>query len=275
MKNTYMDILPVTLLKLGGSLITDKSKPYTEKTEIINVLVRQIHEALKENDSLRLIIGNGAGSYAHYPAKLYDVSNGIVRESQKMGFCMVQDGAARLNRIIVSALLQTGVRAVSISPSSLCITNNGKIKKFFLEPILGLLSLNIVPVLYGDIVFDEVKGCAIISTEVLLSHIARLFIKQKRTIKAIIHNGVTKGVLDLSGNVIPVITQKNIKRLQKVFTSVKGYDVTGGMVHKVRESLKLTKYGIESRIINGISEENLLKRALRGSATSGTKIEAA
>lgn len=273
MKNTHM-IPPVTLLKLGGSLITDKSKPYTERAEIIKVLVRQIREALEENNRLRLIIGNGAGSYAHYPAKLYEVSNGITRESQKMGFCMVQDGAARLNRIIVSALLREGVRAISISPSSLCITRNGRIKKFFIEPIIGLLSLNMVPVIYGDIVFDETRGCAIVSTEVLLSHIALLFINQKRKIKEIIHNGVTKGVLDLSGEVIPVITQKNIAKLQKVFTSVTGYDVTGGMIHKVRESLKLTKYGITSRIINGISEENLLKRALKGSATSGTKIEA-
>ncbi len=263
----------VTLLKLGGSLITDKSKPYTARPHIIKDLVRQIKEALSQKKDLLLIVGNGAGSYAHYPATLYNMSRGITISSQKMGFCMVQDGAARLNRIIVSALLQSGVEAVSLSPSSFCTARGGKVHRMFLDPLVGLLEKRIVPVLYGDIIYDETQGSAIISTEVLLSNIAKKLLRRNIRVRSIIHNGVTKGVLDLSGKVIPRITTKDFSSLKKVFTSVKGYDVTGGMMHKVKESLALTRYGIRSFIINGMSEKNVLKRALMGDVVLGTKIE--
>jgi len=262
----------IILLKLGGSLITDKSKPFTARMHIIEDLARQIKEALNENPQLQLVIGNGSGSFAHYPAVQYKMNGKIINEDQKMGFGFVQDAASQLNRIIVLTLLKAGVRAISLNPSSMIISKGGKIKKFFIEPVINLLNLGMTPVLYGDIVYDETLGAKIYSTEQLLTEIAMRFKKRGIIVKKIIHNGATKGVLDQKGELIPTISRKNFSSLKKVFSSIKGFDVTGGMLHKVEESLKLADSGFESLIINGFSKKNLLKDALLGKKVIGTHI---
>jgi len=262
----------ITLLKLGGSLITDKKKAFTPKLEIIHNLSKQIKQAFDINPNLKLIIGNGSGSFAHYPAVQYKMKRGIREEKQKFGFCLVQNAAAKLNRIIVEELLKTGIKAISLNPSSMIVSNNNKIKRFFLEPFFGLLSLEITPVIYGDIVYDESLGAKIYSTEQLLGEIALNF-KKKGYQARIIHNGITKGVLDQNGEPIPIITEKDINNVKKSLYSTSGYDITGGMVHKINESLNLAKQGIKSLIINGTSEENLLTRALLEEQVIGTVIQ--
>lgn len=261
------------LIKLGGSLITDKEKPFTVKGEIVEDLTRQIKETLDENKNLSLIIGNGGGSFPHYPAVKYKMNNGIKNENQKYGFCAVQDAAAQLNRIIVSQLLKAGVKACSINPSSMIIAENNKIKEFFTQPIIEIIKLGIVPVLYGDIVIDKKLGAKIFSTERLLTELVLRLEKSKIKVDMVIHNGLTKGVLDQTGNLINLINKKNYKKLEKIFYQTKGYDVTGGMSHKVKECLNLSQYKIKSLIINGISKKNLLKEAILGNKVEGTIIE--
>lgn len=262
----------VVFLKLGGSLITDKTKPFTQKPAVIRNIAQQIKKALDKDAKISLVIGNGAGSYAHYPAVLYKMRNGIKTEKQKMGFCLVQDAAARLNRIVVEQLLKAGVKCMSLNPSSMIVSKDGKIKDFFVDPVIKLLRLGITPVLYGDIVYDEKLGSQIYSTEMLLTELALRFKKLKIEVNSIIHNGITSGVMDEKGNLIPRISSDNFKTLKKIFTSTKGFDVTGGMLHKVRESLKLAKHGMKTVIINGVSQKDLLKKAILGEEVVGTVI---
>lgn len=262
----------IIFIKLGGSLITDKNKPFTAKIEAINNLANQIAEVLKKNKKISLIIGNGGGSFPHYPAVKYKLKNGIKNEDQKLGFCEVQDAASRLNRIVVRALLNLKVKAVSINPSSMIICRNGEIKAFFTPSIINFLNLGLTPVIYGDIVYDEILGSTILSTERLLSYLCFNFIKKKLPVKKIIHNGSTIGVLDNKGNLITQITKKNWSTVQKYFYKTEGYDVTGGMYHKIKEALKLTRLGVKTLIINGFKDRNILKKAILGEKVTGTVI---
>lgn len=262
----------IILLKLGGSLITDKTKPYTAWHDVITNLSIQIKKALKENKDIQLIIGNGAGSFGHYPATQYKISDGIQSEAQKMGFCVVQDAVARLNRIIVKELLNTGVKAISIHPSSIIIARNKKISRFFINSLIKFLSLNIVPVIYGDIVYDEVIGSAIFSTEQLFEEITKRLLKKGIIIDRIIHNGLTKGVLDKKGKTIPLIRPSEMDSVKKILYSTEGFDVTGGMLHKLENSMKLAKHGVQTLIIDGVSD-NVLYKALLGEKVEGTIIQ--
>ncbi len=115
------------LVKLGGSLITDKSKPYTLREGVLSRLAREIHEARKENPNLRIIVGHGGGSFPHVSAKKYETQKGIINEKSWEGFAKVADDAARLNRLVVKALIEAGENAVSIPPSSGAICRNSKI----------------------------------------------------------------------------------------------------------------------------------------------------
>lgn len=260
------------LIKLGGSLITNKEKAYTVRRDVIRDLASQIKRALDKLPETHLIVGNGAGSFAHYPAKRFKMSEGIRKEQQKMGFCIVQDAAARLNRIVVGELLKANIRALSINPSSFIITQKRRIKKIFYEPIIKLLNLGVTPVVYGDIVADEEYGSCILSTERIFSLLALFLKKRGWNILRIIHTGITEGVFDKKGKLINQITKEKFGKMVDTFSKTRGYDVTGGMLHKVEQALSLAEHDIMSLIINGVSEKNLLYRAIVGEEVAGTRI---
>lgn len=252
----------IILVKLGGSLITDKSKPFSEDSRTIKRLVREIHQARKQRE-IELIIGHGGGSYPHVPAQKYRTAEGFVNQRSSRGIAEVQDAAARLNRIVVKELLATGEDAVSINPSSCMIAKDARIKDGFLEPLIKLLGLKILPVVYGDVALDEKQGCCILSTEMILNFLALRLQEKDFKILRIIHCGKTDGVYDAQGKTIFQINPKNFTMVKESLGASNGIDVTGGMLHKVEECLRITRLGISSQIINGLVVNNLKKAILR------------
>ena len=61
----------VILIKIGGGLITDKSKPFTVRQNMMNASVRAIAGAVQANPHAAFIIGNGGGSFGHFAASLH------------------------------------------------------------------------------------------------------------------------------------------------------------------------------------------------------------
>lgn len=257
------------LIKLGGSLITDKSKPFTEDLVIIRQLAGEIHRAKRLSGKL-LIVGHGGGSYPHVPAAKYKIAEGVVSKESYKGIAVVQDAAARLNRIVTKELIDAGENAVSLSPSSFMIAEKGEIKKAFLEPLLKLLEFKMLPVVYGDVVLDLRKGCYILSTEKILNYLAQKLTKSYK-IEKVVHCGKTDGVYDEKGKVIRLINKNGFNKLKKEIGESGGIDVTGGMFHKVEEALKLARKRVSSEIING-SKPGVLKKAILGKKILGTKI---
>lgn len=242
-------------VKLGGSLITDKTKPKTPNIPIIVDLVRQIKEVLEINPNLKIILGNGSGSFGHFEAVNFNIKNGIDSEEKKYGFCIVNDTASQINKIVVKEFLNQHINVVSISPSSMSYASSGKLKKIFIDPIVNFLSLGLIPIIYGDIVYDIKKGSKIFSVESTFSNIIDNLPKKYKVIQ-IIHIGVVEGVYSKE-KIISKITPDEIKDLPKIFNKTEGYDVTGGMYHKVTTSLKYAKKGINSYIIGGKIKDNL------------------
>lgn len=264
------------LVKLGGSVITNKSKPFTENTETIKRLAKEIHEARQEK-KFKLIVGNGGGSYPHSTSAKYRTNEGFINEKSYEGMAKVQDAASMLNRIIVRELINAGENAVSINPSSCTITENGEIKEMFLEPLIKFLDFDMLPVPYGDVILDLKKGCATVSTEIILGYIGKGLKKKYRVSKIIMCTNVdgifTKDPnLHSDAELIPSVTPKNIEKVKNYLHGSAGTDVTGGMAHKVERMLELTKIGIETEIINA-KKPNILKRTLLGESGLGTTIK--
>ena len=260
--------MKLVLIKLGGSLITDKAKPFTEDLKTIKRLASEIHKA-KEAGSL-FIVGHGGGSYPHVPAVKYKTAQGIRNNASYRGIAEVQDAAARLNRIVVAEFIKTGENAVSLSPSSFMLGEDAEIKKAFLSPLLKILEFKMLPVVYGDVVLDSKKGCFIASTEKILNFLA-LKLKAKFEIEKVIHCGKTDGVYDKQGKTIPKISTENFDKVRAEIGGSDGIDVTGGMLHKIEEALTLAKNGIPSVIINGARPGELLN-ALLGKFHRGTEV---
>ncbi len=262
---------PIVLIKIGGSLITDKNKPFTVKQRALDIIADEVKSALDSGKAL--IVGHGAGSFAHVPAKKYQTHQGIINDQSFRGIAEVADVAAQLNRIVVKKLLEKGVNAVSVSPLSSMISKGFKLKNMFTEPLEELLKRGLLPVVYGDQIMDVEEGCTIFSTERVLGYLGLKLKEKGYQIEQIIQCGQTNGVYDTDGNTIPEINPDNYQQHKQALGGSGGVDVTGGMIHKVKQTLDLAKKGIPGLIIDGIVH-GTLSEAISGEDVLGTKIVA-
>ena len=262
------------LVKLGGSLITDKTKPYTPRMTVIRRLAREIKEAVSRG--VKMIIGHGGGSFPHVSATKYEVHKGFIRNDSAYGMAVVHNDAMKLNGIIMDELLKVGIKAYSIQPSSIIITENSEIKEIYVKPIKVLLKYGITPVVYGDVGIDIKRGCCIVSTEQIFKQLALklqgeydLFIIMCEEVDGIYSKDPLKYP---DAKFIEEVSRRNIDEVRSYLNTSRGIDVTGGMLHKVNILYELAMKGINSIIINGLKKNNL-KNTLLGRNIKGTVIK--
>lgn len=248
----------ITLLKLGGSVITDKSKPYTARNDEISRLSKEIKSAMKKEQNMGLIIGNGGGSFPHQPAEKGKLKDGIRDAWQLEHLVETHRAAAHLNHILVSQLIKESVPAITVKPSSAAYSDNKEVVDFNILLFEELLKLGAVPVIHGDVLVDLKQGCSIASTEKLFQYLASVL-----NVKRIIIGTNVDGVLDDKGGVIDEITPESFKTIKKHLKGASSVDVTGGMLHKVESMLELAKSGHEIIIVNATVPGNI-KKALLG-----------
>jgi isopentenyl phosphate kinase len=235
------------LIKLGGSVITDKSKPFTARTDVISKLAKEIKKDFLGKNS-DLIIGHGGGSFPHVSAARYQTQKGIINRDSIWGFCETADAAIQINRIIIKEFLALKVPVASFAPLSFIY----KPKTIF-EHIKKALGIGIVPVVYGDVIMNPKQGFEIYSGEKTLDLLANKLSKFYKKIK-IVYFTDTNGVYDDKGKTISLITPENFRQIKKFIKGSGNTDVTGGMIHKVKESLSLVrKLDAEVTITNGLS----------------------
>jgi isopentenyl phosphate kinase len=258
-------------IKFGGSLITRKDTPMTARTELIERLAGEIAELRKNAPEISLVLGNGAGSFGHYKVVEHDIKAGFSGPEGAFGYADVQNAASALNRIVVHALLAKGVPAVGFQPSTMFTARDGARDGIFPDALSGMTGSGVVPVVYGDIIWDSVRGSVIFSTETVFSHLIEDAISRGNPPRLVMHLTTVPGVLDADARVIPEITPASWPDLARHIARTDGYDVTGGMKHKIESSLELTQKGITTYILDGNTEGNIAA-ALEGTGYQGTKI---
>jgi isopentenyl phosphate kinase len=255
------------LIKLGGSLLTEKSRPETPRPAVIARLAGEIARAAAHCPD-RLILGHGSGSFGHVAASRSGIAGGLLSPEQLPGVSLTQQRAAALHHLVVTALAEAGVAPFSIAPSSCVVTAGGRPVQFDDEPLLLALERGLLPVLYGDVVLDRSQGVAICSTETLLELLARRLPERGVTIRQAIWLGETDGVYDAAGRTLPQLSAADFENAAQAIGSPAGTDVTGGMRHRVETALALSRLGVPSLIANGLVP-GLLEQALAGEAVPG------
>jgi isopentenyl phosphate kinase len=261
----------LALIKLGGSLITDKDTAYTARPEMIQQLVREVHLIRNQNPHLKLIIGNGAGSFGHQSAKKYNTIDGFVSDSEKLGFCLVHQDALELNFLITKTFLQADLPVVSLPPLAIALTHNKQLQEIDFSAIENSLQAGLIPFVCGDVVLDRVIGGTILSTDRLLAECAKYFHVQGWKVQ-LVNAGNYPGVYDHNGQVLPHITSSNYPHIKAFLGNSQSVDVTGGMASKVAEFLAISNLGINCWIIDGTIPENLAQVVL-GQSSLGTLIQ--
>jgi isopentenyl phosphate kinase len=264
------NIHPLQLLKLGGSLITDKTKPYTPHPEVLKRLAQEIADAREQQPGMQLILGHGAGSFGHVPAKKYGTRQGVHTADEWRGFGEVWWEASALNRLVMDALHAAKLPAISLPPSASVVAQDGQVLSWDLRPIQSALHHGLLPVVFGDVIIDVERGGTILSTEDLFSYLAR-HLKAARILLAGIEDGVWADYPQCT-KLIPRITPQTQIEAGFALSGSAATDVTGGMASKVQLSLDLVESipGLQVLIFSGETPGATLQ-ALLGKAL-GTEI---
>lgn len=268
-----------TFLKLGGSLITDKTRPYTPRLERLADLAGEIARARSVAPGLSLVLGHGSGSFGHAAAKKYGTKEGTTTplrlppdspslgEEQEAGywrgFAEVWYQASALNRLVMEALHTAGVPALALGPIAAVLADEGKVLRWELGPLRAALAAGLIPVVYGDVVFDQTQGGTILSTEDLFAQLARELQPQR-----ILLAGLETAVwADFPGRTLRAerITPASFAEIERGLGTSWGADVTGGMDSKVRQMLNLVQElpQLTVQIFSG-EEPGNVERALAG-----------
>ena len=260
----------LVVVKLGGSLITNKLQQSTARMRILERLCREIAHA-RPLMSEALLVSHGSGSFGHVVAARVRLEEGVSDPSQLPGVSTTQDQAHRLHRIVAGSLRQAGISGFSIAPSSFAIAAGGRPAAVNSEPFLLALQAGLVPVTFGDVVLDRSRGAVIWSTETVLAGLMAPLAAAGWPVRRVLWMGTTEGVLDDHGRTIAEVTGANAEKAIAVSGAAAGDDVTGGMRHRIETAVELARLGVESWILNGM-ESGILDRALRGERVPGTRV---
>jgi isopentenyl phosphate kinase len=259
----------LTVLKIGGSVITDKNGELAARTSEMSRLAEEMQKANVQN----LILIHGGGSFGHPVAEKYGIKDGYKDEGQKNGFAETHHVMTVLNGLFMDSLIWRDIPAVSITPSSCIITKKGRIHSFEDNPLKTLLRMDFLPVMYGDAVFDTESGFTILSGDQLASYLAIKF-----NARQIIMGVDVDGLYDddpkakKTAKLFTHLTLRELKNLQNRLAKPSACDVTGGMFGKMTELMPVLEQGIPVSIVNA-AKPNYVYKALKGEKVEGTHIE--
>lgn len=264
-----MNKTDATILKIGGSVITDKNGELTAQTQVIDRLANEVEKA----DTRNLIIVHGGGSFGHPAAQRNAIKEGLRDPKQLVGFAETHHFMTVLNGLMMDSLIMHNVPAVSVTPSSCITTENGRIKSFEDTPLKMLLERGFLPVLYGDAVIDTKLGFTILSGDQLVSTLATKF-NADRIIIGVDVDGLYDAdpKTEKAAKLFTHLTIEELKKLKSKLGKPTVCDVTGGMFGKIEELLPALERGITATIVNA-TKPNHIYRALKRDSIEGTTIE--
>ncbi|MGE5138641.1 MAG: isopentenyl phosphate kinase [Rudaea sp.] len=251
--------MPLFFLKLGGSAVTDKTREATPRPDVIRRAAREVRGALDSRPALRLLLGHGSGSFGHFAAQ----RSGFGKPGAWQAYAETAAAAARLDRIVTDIFLEENIPVVSLQPSASARCRDGELVSLEVDPIRNALEHGLVPLIYGDVALDETRGMSIASTEKLFAFLVPLF-RPARLVYVSEAGGIFTAdpLLDPTAALIPEITPARFPAFEPGVGGSRGFDVTGGMIDKVRRSLGLASRFPDLDIFVVGAGEGVVERAL-------------
>jgi len=249
----------IILLKLGGSLLTDKNRPFSIREDVVKSAIQQIIDA-KE----KLILIHGGGSFGHPLAKEYNISKGLNPSipNQILGLAKTHQSMNKFNSYLINLFLEKKYPALSIQASSIFIKDSNNISTQSIDMIETALDLNILPILYGDIILDKQGSFSIISGDQIILELCENL--KKYNVSKVIFTMETDGLYiddKFSKENCILATECYSDELESLELANLGQkiDVTGGIKGKLNFIKQICKNNIPVQLINGLKEEFIYK----------------
>ena len=234
------------LIKLGGSIITNKKKPLSAKRKTIDNIVSSFRKINED-----FVVVHGGGSYGHYWSVKYDMHTKPKKYDPK-GVSIVKNSMIELNTIILDSFLKNKMNPYCLPPTDF-VMGSKPINKKILE-IKKIANSGFIPITYGDALWYGNKKSYILSGDKIMSLLAR-----------VLRPRLSIFVLNEDGLYSNIKAKKLIYDFkdEKIFIKKTVMDVTGGMTRKVAEASKISKIGLKVFFVNGNKPERIVNAITR------------
>jgi isopentenyl phosphate kinase len=238
------------LIKLGGSIITNKERPLSARRKAIESILKQI----KKINEPKIIV-HGGGSYGHYWSVKYDMHTKPAKYDAR-GVAIVKNSMIELNKIILDIAVKNRINAYCLPPTDF-MNGNRSIKNKILT-MNDISKSGLTPITFGDALWFGQKKSYILSGDVIMTTIAKV-LKPRLSVF----------VLNVDGVYSNLKTKKLIYdfKKEKPTISINKMDVTGGMTRKITEAVKISRSGLNVFFTNGNKPQRITD------AVSGKKFE--
>ena len=240
------------LVKLGGSIITNKEKPLTPNRNSI----KKIATSLK-NVSEPIVIVHGGGSFGHYWSVKYDMHTKPERHEAR-GVSAVKNSMVELNNIVLELFAESGLTPYCLPPSDFMTGNKPLVKK--VREIPKIAKTGLIPISYGDVMWYGKNKFYILSGDRIMGILSK-----------ILHPRLAIFVTNVDGVYADMKSKRLLNEItkEKPITSKVSMDVTGGMSRKIKEAFDISKNGTDVFFVNGNAPKRIVN-AINGKSFEGT-----
>lgn len=234
------------LIKLGGSIITNKQKPLTPNLSAINKIASQLKK-IKEP----IVVVHGGGSFGHYWSVKYDMHTKPAKYNKK-GVSVVKNSMVELNKIILDSFLKHSLNPYCLPPTDFMFGNKADQKK--VREIAKIAKAGLVPISYGDVMWHGNNKFYILSGDKIMGMLSKI-LKPRLVIF----------VLNVDGVYSDMKTKKLLREIKGKKTEISEVemDVTGGMSRKIKEAISISKSGTKVFLVNGNKPDRIVN-AVKG-----------
>ena len=218
-----------TILKLGGSVITEKDQPETVDEPALSRVVETVDESVEVSE--RLVVVHGGGSFGHHYAAKHDYSK-TTGTRDATAVTDVHGAMTALNDAVVTAFQDREMAALPVRPLSVAHRDAGGELAFPADQIATTLAEGFLPVVQADPIVHEGRGATILSGDDIVVSLARSLDADRVGLCSTV-----PGVFDEDGDVIPEIDSYD--DVADALGGSDATDVTGGMAGKVKTLLGL------------------------------------
>lgn len=229
------------LIKLGGSIITNKEKSLTARKSTID----KIAKSLRKLNEVFVVV-HGGGSFGHYWSVKYNMHTRPARYSQH-GVAIVKNSMVSLNKIILDSFLKNRLNPYCLPPTDFMAGDRPVIKK--VKEIEKIAKSNLVPVTFGDALWYGKKKSYILSGDKIMTILAKT-----------LRPRLSIFVLNVDGVFSDLKTRNLIYEMksQKPQVSKIAMDVTGGMRRKIEEATRISRLGLDVFFVNGNKPQRIV-----------------
>ncbi len=156
------------LVKLGGSVITDKQRECHFHRAAAKRLVGELAKA-----DVPAVLLHGAGSFGHPAAKRHRIGvNPVVGAEGRAAVSGILADVGLLHAQVVELAHNAGLKPVSVPIHLLCQSEGDDLMDFPVDRIMQLLREGHTPVLSGTLVRDDDLGWRVVSADELMATLA-------------------------------------------------------------------------------------------------------